>query len=309
MPSKKIKTKSLPKQKRASSSTKTEVSTKSDNPKLPNVFKLSVASLQIIYKNPLSFTLIILIYIILTLLLVKGFGSSTNVAELKGLFSNLFHGSSSAISTNLSVFGILVGSATSSSGQNSGMFQTILLIIFSLVIIWAVRESTKGNSFKLRDAFYKSSYPLIPFLLVLLILIIETLPMIIGIFLYSTIINNGIAVHLAEKIIWGIISLGLVYVSLYLIVSSVFAVYIVTLPDLRPIQAVKSAWRLVKKRRFLVFRKIIWLPIALLIASGLITIPFIVLFPWLAPWVFFIVSVITVAVVHSYMYNLYRELL
>lgn len=309
MPSKTAKAELKTKKKAQTSSAKIKSTRpKKEALKLPNVLSLSKSCLQILYKNPKQFSIIVIVYLILSLVFVKGLSSAANVSDLKGLFNGIFHGSSASIGTNLSVFGILIGS-TGSSNQNSGIFQTILLIIFSLIFIWSIREATKGNKFKVMDAFYRSSYPLIPFILVVALILLETLPMIIGIFLFSTVITNGIAAHLIEKIIWGVISFGLIYLSIYLLISTIFATYIVTLPDLNPAQAIKSAWKLVKKRRFLILRKVIWLPFAILVVSAIITIPFIALLPFLAPWVFFVVSIISVAVVHSYMYNLYRELL
>jgi hypothetical protein len=76
-----------------------------------------------------------------------------------------------------------------------------------------------------------------------------------------------------------------------------------------PMKAIRSARALVKSRRWLVIRKILFLPLALFIVTGLIMMPFLLGLTVIAGWVFFVLSVIVIAVMNSYMYALYRELI
>jgi sterol desaturase/sphingolipid hydroxylase (fatty acid hydroxylase superfamily) len=144
---------------------------------------------------------------------------------------------------------------------------------------------------------------------VLLVIGLQLIPLIIGSTLYSLVIGNAIAVTLLEKLFWLFVFIALACLSLYFLSSSVFAVYIVTLPDMTPIKALRSARELVKDRRLQVIRKVLWLPILLLLASSLIMLPIILWITALAQIVFFILSMLVLIVVHTYMYSLYRELL
>jgi hypothetical protein len=74
-------------------------------------------------------------------------------------------------------------------------------------------------------------------------------------------------------------------------------------------EALRSARELVRYRRWAVLRKIVFLPVALLVIGAAITIPAIYLITSFAGIVFFVLSMIGLAVIHSYMYRLYRELL
>jgi hypothetical protein len=87
------------------------------------------------------------------------------------------------------------------------------------------------------------------------------------------------------------------------------ALYIVTLPDMTPMQALKAARALVRYRRWVVLRKVLFLPLALLLIGALIVIPFALYVTPVAPLVFFVLTIIALAVLHSYMYLLYRQLL
>jgi hypothetical protein len=285
---------------------KTDKNTKTvEKKKLSNVLRLSEKSLLIIVKNWQLFSIIVAIYFFLTLLFVRGFSSTANVVQLK----NTYLGKNSAFHADLSVFGNLVGSSLSSSNGSDSIYQSLLFIIFTLVFIWVLRELWKKQKITVRDSFYKSQYAILPLIIVILFLILELIPMLLGLFLYGTIFNNGIAVNIFEKIIWFLVSFAFVGLSLFFLVSSIFAIYIVTLPDVRPMQALRSAWRLVKGRRLTVLRKVLFLPIGLALSVGLISLVFIALVPQVADYVLFVLGSIFILIAHSYLYNLYRELI
>jgi len=138
---------------------------------------------------------------------------------------------------------------------------------------------------------------------------LQLVPLGVGSALYSTVINNGIAVTVVEKIIWGLLFFVLAVLSLYMLSSSLFALYIVTLPDMTPFKALRSARELVRYRRWTVLRKIIFLPLGLLLLAAIVVVPVIIFITPAAQWVFFVCTMAGLALVHSYMYNLYRELL
>jgi hypothetical protein len=131
----------------------------------------------------------------------------------------------------------------------------------------------------------------------------------IGSSIYSIVIANGIAVNLIEKALFVALFVALAALSVYWISSSLFALYIVTLPDMTPLKALRSARELVRGRRWAVFRKLICLPVILLVVAAIIMLPIIILLTPLAQWVFFLLTMFALVAVHTYMYTLYRELL
>jgi phosphatidylglycerophosphate synthase len=76
-----------------------------------------------------------------------------------------------------------------------------------------------------------------------------------------------------------------------------------------PMKALRSARELVMHRRWEVLRKLIFLPIALIIIATLIMVPLLLITAPVAVWVFFIMTIVGLVVAHSYVYALYRELL
>jgi len=277
--------------------------------KLPNVWRLTRQTADTLWRYRTLFIGLTLTYGILNLILVQGLANSTNVTQLKDQLSQVFTGHLGSLASSLSVFVVLVGGAGNSSSQTAGAYQLFLALITSLAVIWALRQVLAGAQLRIRDAYYRGMYPLIPFILVLVVIGLQLLPLLIGSLLYGTVSSNGIAVSAAEKILWAVLYAGLALLSLYLLSSSLFGLYIVTLPDMTPIKALRSARELVRHRRWTVLRKILWLPLLLLVTAAVIMVPIIIWLTPLAQWVFFLLTMFALVAVHAYMYTLYRELL
>jgi len=282
---------------------------KHPGPKLVGSFKLFKQSTKLLLANKKLFLGIVLVYLVLTLVLVKGFGSGNNLPQVKSTLEGAFTGGTGKIISTVAVFSFLVGSSGSATTDAAKAYQSILLISVSLVIIWALRQVHASKKVGVRDAFYKGMYPIVPFMLVLIIISLQLLPLLAGAGLYSLVSVNGLAVTVAEQVVWILLFAMLALLSLYMITSSAFALYIVTLPDVRPLQALRSARELVRYRRWTIMRKVLFLPLALMVIGIIIMVPLIMFLTPVAEWVFFALTMVSVALVHSYMYGLYRELL
>jgi hypothetical protein len=278
-------------------------------PKLPSAYTLVKTAANTLWHNRRLFAGITLVYGLLNLILVQGIAGSNDVTSLKDTLDKIFTGHLGSLASGVSVFTVMLGSAGNSSSQTAGAYQLFLGLIVSLAIVWALRQVLSGAKLRVRDAFYKGIYPLVPFMLVLIVVGLQLIPLLIGSSIYSIVVTNAIAVSLVEKLLWDLLFALLALLTLYMLSSSLFALYIVTLPDMTPVKALKSAKELVKGRRWTVLRKIIALPVILLVVAGIIMIPIIIWLTPLARWVFFILTMSTLLALHSYMYTLYRELL
>jgi hypothetical protein len=311
--------------------------------KLPTVWRLTRKASLTLWRYRRLFTGIAVIYGLLTVVLAQGLSGGTDVASLKTSLDKVFTGQFGFLASSLSILVTLVGTAgsgsSSTSSQSAEPYQVFLALVGSLAIIWALRQvlaagsgvstvkskskpsakaSSKSRSVsateagvtpRIRDAYYRGMYPLIPFLLVLLMIGLQLLPLVVGAALYSLVINNGIAVLFIEKFLWALLYGLAALLTLYMLSSSLFALYIVTLPDMTPLRALRSARELVRYRRWTVLRKILWLPVLLLLVLAVIMVPIITLLTPLTQYVFFVLTVLVLVVVHAYMYTLYRELL
>lgn len=265
-------------------------------------------SLKLLNSHKRLFISILAVYAIASLVLVQGFGSG-DIPVLKDTLGELFTGNFGQLASGLIVFAALVGSAGNSGSEVGSTYQLFLTLFVSLALIWALRQVSGGVRIRMRDAYYHGMYPLIPFIIVLFVIGLQLIPLIVGSGLYSIVVANGIAVFPAEKILWALLFALLGLLSLYMITSSLFALYIATLPDMTPLKALRSARELVRFRRWTVLRKVLFVPVALLIVAAILMLPVILFATAAAQWAFFILSTASLAVFHAYMYTLYRELL
>lgn len=277
--------------------------------KLLNVWRLTRTASLVLWQHKGLFIGITLVYGLLNVFLAQGLSGGTDVSTLKDTLNQIFTGHLGGLASGLSVFVVLVSSAGNNSSPTAGAYQLFLALIASLAIIWALRQVLAGTRIRVRDGYYRGVYPLVPFVLVLTIIGLQLIPLLIGSSIYSLVITNGIAVLFVEKLVWALLFAALALLSLYMISSSVFALYIVTLPDMTPLKALRSARELVRHRRWTVLRKILALPLILLVIAAVIMLPIII---WLTPaarYVFFLLTMFSLTAIHAYMYTLYRDLL
>jgi hypothetical protein len=206
-------------------------------------------------------------------------------------------------------FASLVGSAGASGSSTGSTLQSVLFVIESLVIIWALRHLLSDQPISVKAAYYRSMAPLIPFLLVIFVIIIQLLPVTIGATVFAAIVTSVFPGTGLASVLSAIAVIFLAIWSLYMVSSSIFALYIVTLPDMQPRQALRSARDLVSYRRLTVIRKVLFLPLLILVVMGLVIVPLILAVSVVVPAVFYILSMLAILFIHTYLYSLYRGML
>lgn len=272
-------------------------------------FRLLRQALVILGTHKKLFLGILFWYVLLMITLVQGFQTFESVNETKESLKDAFTGGWADVAASASLFVYVLGSSGESTSSTTATYQAVLALVFSLVLIWTLRQVHAGEKVRIRDGFYMGMAPLVQFILVLLVTALQLIPLVIGATLFSTVFTNGVATTGAEYVLWGTVFFVLALVSLYMLTSSLFALYIVTLPGMTPLQALRSARELVRNRRWAVMRKIVFLPLALVVMAGVITIPFFLFAAPVAAWMLLAVSMLLLPIAHSYMYSLYRALL
>lgn len=275
--------------------------------RLPNAFKLFWASLLLINEHWRVFFSLTFIYGIASLVLVHGLNNGTDLNAIKTASDLNYHGNK--VIGGLSVFNYLLGGNGTSGTNLAGIYRAILILVGSLAVVWILRQLYAGVRVSARDGLYKGMYPLIPVTVVLFFIFLQSVPLLAASTIYVNVINSGIAVNLWQKIAWAVACIVVALPSLYMFCSSLFALYIVTLPDMTPRRALRSAKELVRFRRLNVARKVLFLPLAMIVVAGLIMLPIIWFFTSAAEWIFFALSIFAIFYLHTYLYTLYREML
>jgi hypothetical protein len=277
--------------------------------KLPSWWLLLNKSWALMKANKKAIALFVMVYGLLNLLLVRGFSSPVDIDGLKESFEQIVGEESAGLASGFTAFGLLINASTQGSSEIAQVYQSFLLIIASLALIWLYRQQQAGNKVTIKMAFYRGMYPLIPFILVLLVIALQLIPALIGNFLFTTVMSGGLAVGGIEQTMWLLFFMTTLLLSLYMISSSSIALYIVTLPEMTPMIALRQARELVRYRRFSILLRAVAILFVIFAILFVIVLPVIFLAPALAEWMFFGITILIIPLVHGYMFSLYRELL
>lgn len=210
--------------------------------------------------------------------------------------------------TQVITVGSLFGESTNFNSQ-SGLLFAIVTTISALAMVWVLRRIWGERRVSVKEAFYQGMYPLIPFVLVFLFMLVQLLPFSAGGFIFQTAFNNGLTIEFYEKVFFvSVFALGAL-VSAYYLVGSIVALYAVTMPGITPSEARRTAKRVLKGRRFLVMRQMF----IFLILTGFVAMAPMLLVIWLIPGVAIIATAIMIVLglpwFNLYLYGLYRDLL
>lgn len=273
--------------------------------KFPNSFKLVGQVFSIFKANWKTLLGIVIVYLILNIVFASGLGTiSSSISNIKDNLQT-----SGQLGSALGGLGTLVGSAGANSSQTGAILQSFLIVLESLVIIWALRHLLANQKITVKNAYYRAMTPLIPFLLIIGVIIIQLLPVVLGSAIASAILSAIFNASGALTFSFAVIFVLLAAWSIYMLSSTIFALYIVTLPDMEPLKALRSAKNLVKYRRWPILRRILFLPIFIFIVMAVAIVPLIYWATFLAAPVFYFLGMVAILFIHTYLYSLYRSLL
>jgi hypothetical protein len=277
---------------------------------LPSSRRLWKDTWLFLWQHRVKILIFLAIYTFTYISLIKsGSGFDMDYDVVKEELRNALTGNIGAIISFISLYATLVSSVTQSAGDVANYTQTTILVLFSLAYIWLIRRLHGKKLATIKDAFYRGSTPLIPFLGVLVLLVLEVVPAGLGALLLVTAQNTDAIGRGAQTFAFGLLALLCGILSIYLLAGSILALYIVTLPGTGPIVAVRSSLRLLRIHRWRVLLRIVSFALLLLVSGFFVALPFIIWLPRYAEIAMYIMSCLSFGVFHVYMYKLYRSLL
>lgn len=287
---------------------------KPDYTPLPKARRILASAVTLMRKYPRPFLMCAGVYAAAIFILVGGVVASKELSAIKQVIMTATPGLSGKIQSSIVQYLYLIGDGSATASATGSLYQLIVLILCSLAVIWLLRELTADRMATAKDAFYKGMRPLVPFMIILGVIFVQLLPLSFGGFIYNSAVSGSlfsqpVATGGGEKFVAVLLALGLAVWSVRMLTASLVALYIVTLPDMTPLRALRHARDLVYKRRLLILRKVAYMVVLAMLAITLIELPVIFFATAAAPWVFFaIISGLFIAT-HVYLYMLYRELL
>lgn len=291
--------------------------------KLPGYFKFTSIVFKTLWKNRRVFLPLVLTYSVITVILV-GLGSQDLYDSIKDTLSETSGGLFVGGFGDIGKAGLLfLVSASGGISQNLTEAQQIYAGLIALMTwmttVWLLRNIMAGHKAKMRDGLYNAGSPLVSTIAVSLVILVQLLPIGLAAIAYSAADSTGFLSGGVETMLFWVVFGLLTLLSLYWITSTFFAMVIVTLPGMYPIQAIKSANDLVLGRRFKILLRLVWLFAVSFLAWLVVLIPVIMIDTWIkkvwpaiswfpsVPLALLVLGSITTLWVSSYVYLLYRK--
>jgi hypothetical protein len=250
---------------------------------------------------------IMLIYAVVYFLLVRG-APNVDLSEFEQDIDSLLGEDASSGVKTFTLAGAAIAASSQGGGTGASTYGAILFVIGSLAIIWALRHLFAKKGFRIKDAFYNGMTPFVPFVIILLLIAVQLLPFGLSGSLYALVKTQGITASGFEDLIFIGIWVAGGLLSGWLIANSLMSLYAVTLPGIYPLTALRATKRVVREHRWIVLRRILFLPVVLLILFFIFLLFVITIWPNGAFLVIDISSIVVLLFAHIYYYHLYRSL-
>ncbi len=290
---------------------------------LPGYIAFTLFVNKTIWENRKLFFGLGCIYLILFTILV-GLGSQetytaltdtlqeTNTTIVDGNFSQI--GQAGLLFLTIASVGI-----AGESSESQQIYAALLALMVWLTTVWLLRNRLAGQKVKLRDGLYNAGTPLLSTFLVGLVLVVQLIPILIGIIAFSAAASTGLLNGGAEAMLFWVALSLLALLSLFWATGTIFALIIVTLPGMYPMKALRSAGDLVLGRRIRILLRWLWMFLVLGLFWAVILTPVIFIDLWLKsiwpvfaefpliPVIIAMLGTVSVIWLSGYSYLLYRK--
>jgi hypothetical protein len=291
---------------------------------LPGNIAFTYEVTQTLWRYKKTFLLLALVYIVLFALLV-GMQSQETYAllteTLKSTSENVFSGNWGEVGeAGLLLLALASSGVNTEATQAQQLFSLFIFLLIWLTTVWLLRNMLAGHKVKLRDGLYNSGAPLFATILVTLFIALQLIPIAVSFIGYNAASTSGlIAAGGAAAMLFWMGAGALTLLSLYWIISSLFAMIIVTLPGMYPYVAIRTAGDMVLGRRVKILLRWLWMVLMIILAWVVIVIPIILLdmglksvwpaIEWLpiVPVTTLVMAALTTVWTASYVYLLYRK--
>ena len=276
---------------------------------IPSTTQLLKSAFTFLFKNWRVFAVLLIINGTIYFVFLRG-NIPVKIADIQSTIKAVAgEGGLKSVRGNITTLGAAIGS--SSSADINATVSGLGTILMSLAYIWTIRQLhiKKNAAVHARDAYYQGMTPIIPVLLVLLVLSLQLAPLAMATFLYVTARFTGVFASGFEdlSVFAAAVLVGLL--SFYWAVSSIIALYIVTLPGMRPIKALRAAKETVRFQRFPIFKRILSMAVILGGVSFLILLTVVRFIPEKTFMAIAILQLVLLPLIHIILFKLYRALI
>lgn len=292
--------------------------------KLPGYFAFTIEVSQLLWQRKRVFIILGIIFLALTVAFGL-LGSQSLYTQLTDVLTatepdGMFEGVVGEVNkAGLLLLSIASAGLTVELSEGQSIAAVFFSLYLWLTVVWLLRNILAGKKVKVRDGVYSAGAPIVSTLLMFLILLIQLVPAALSIIVVTAGVQTGFIHEGVASMAAGLALLLIVVASLYWVVSTFFALVVITLPGMYPFRALAVAGDLVVGRRLRLLYRILWLIVTVVSWWVVIMIPIILLdsvlksqfdqIAWVpfVPVAVLIMTTFTIIWVATYIYLLYRK--
>lgn len=249
--------------------------------KLPGYFALTNQAWQLMRQHWRIFVGLAAIYAVLGVLL-SGLMSQDTYQQLKDTINEANQeGALGAVIPTLTLFtGVVTSQLSGSTGGVASSQQvvgTLIGLYIWLTTIWLVRGVIVGKRPKIRDGLYNAGAPVIALSVLVFIALVQLLPAAIAVIIYGAADTSGMLQQTVVLMLAAGAAILIVTLSIYWLTSTLFAMVIITLPGMYPLEAARLASDVVLGRRMRILLRLMWLLVVLAVVWAVVLIPVIII--------------------------------
>jgi hypothetical protein len=280
------------------------------------VRELVLGSFNLLWQKRWLLGGLAVLYAVLGYLFLGGV-SQQGFLELRQAAQGLFTGNLGQFGTVTALFSsAITGGLSPATDQLQQFIGLILTLVFWLATVWILRRHYADTKTSIREALYNCCGPLIPVAIILLFIMIQLVPALLGVFLAAVVQSGAWLQGGAESMLITAAAGLLCLLTLYWVTGSVMAFVASSLPGMYPWQAVSVGSELVVGRRWQVALRLVILAVILVVGWAVIFIPTLLIDGWLrldwlplVPVVVQLLGALTLVYSSVYIYKIYRSLL
>lgn len=230
---------------------------------MPGYFAFSRSVTVLILSHKKIFLSLGALYAVLYAILV-GVGSQETYTLLGSLFEESAGGTFQDIIGTVWGVGALIATVSFSGlTENQTALQSVFsLFLFAMLwlsVVWLARNVLAGKKVKMRDGLYSSGAPLFATIAVFGLLMLQLIPVGVAALGYGAASATGLISGGVEAMLFWIAAALLATLSVYWIISSLFAIVLVTIPGSYPLWALHASSKLVSGRRIKIAMRLLWM--------------------------------------------------
>lgn len=254
---------------------------------------------------------------IASILVVVGAISQINFVEVRQATQDLFSGNLGAAGSVITLFNAAIsGSLNPSISPLQQLLAVLLIFLFWLSLLWALRKRFSDQPVTAREALYNSGGPIVPTFVVALAIIFQCIPGALGI-IGAALTFSGIWVQGGVESMLIAVAAGLLCtLSLYWIGGSALALVIITLPGMYPWRALSAASDLVIGQRWRLILRFLSMAAVVVVVWSAVLFPILLLDGWLKfnwlpliPVFVLLLYGFTLVYCSTFIYKMYRSML